>query len=437
MRIALITLGCPKNLVDAEHMLGGLVDAGHALVADPSSADVVIVNTCAFLDSAVRESSDTVNEVLALRQKGWPGRVVVAGCLPERYGRRTFEMLPGVDAVVGCLSVERIVDVVESATSGERPLLVGPGRPSVDGLLPRVLGTPGHIAYLRISEGCDNRCAYCVIPSIRGGLVSRDPEDVLLEAEELTRSGVRELVPIAQDTTAYGMDIASSVTLAGLLERLDRVGAVWVRLLYAHPARVTDELLAAVADCDHVVRYMDVPIQHIADAVLGPMRRGTDGRFLRRRVERIRSRIPGVTLRTSVIVGFPGEDEAAFSELRDFLDEGWFEHIGVFEYSREEGSPAYAMGEGAPADVARERALVLLDAAARRAAARYGELVGSRVEVMVDEPGPHATGRLEGQAWELDGIVTIDDPAGSLEQGRLATVTVTGVDTFDLTAEAG
>ena len=340
MRISLITLGCPKNLVDAEHMLGALSDAGHDLVGDPSAADVVIVNTCSFIASAVQESLAAVREVLDLRSTGWNGRVIVAGCLPERYGRKTFDLAPGVDAVVGCSSVERIVEVVGAAIDGRRACHIAEhGRP-VDGRLPRILGTPRHIAYLRISEGCDNRCAYCVIPSIRGPLVSRPMDDIVTEAEELAAVGVRELVPIAQDTTAYGMDIASTSALPELLRRLDVLGFTWIRLLYAHPARVSDELLDALSETEHVARYLDVPIQHIADGVLAGMRRGTDGRFLRQLVDRIRSRVPGMSLRTSVIVGFPGEGDAEFDELRSFLDEGCFDHVGVFEYSPEEGSPS-------------------------------------------------------------------------------------------------
>ncbi|MBD3367843.1 MAG: 30S ribosomal protein S12 methylthiotransferase RimO [Candidatus Eisenbacteria bacterium] len=434
MRIALITLGCPKNLIDAEHMLGALHDAGHDLVGDPASSDVVIVNTCSFIASAVDESSRAVRDVLALREEGWRGRVLVAGCLPERYGRRTFQMFPGVDAVVGCLSVARILDAVEGAAAGDRPLHVGTRGRSVDGRFPRILGTPGHLAYIRISEGCDNRCAYCVIPSIRGPLVSHPARAIIHEARELHRAGVRELIPVAQDTTAYGMDIAPSVSLAGLLAELDDVGIPWIRLLYAHPARITDDLLETLGRGRHLARYLDVPIQHVSDAILAPMNRKTDGRAVRGLADRIRRVVPDMTLRTSVIVGFPGEGPTEFEELRRFLAAGPFDHLGVFEYSPEEGSPAFRLGEGASREETRERAGILLEEARERTERRHGELVGSTVEVLIDEPGPAAVGRTEGLAWELDGVVRIDDPAGALRPGAFATVEVTGASGFDLEA---
>lgn len=435
MRIALITLGCPKNLIDAEHMLGALHEAGHVLVGDPASADVVIVNTCSFIESAVRESTETVNEVLGLSSEGWTGSVVVAGCLPERYGSRTVEMLPGVDGVVGCSAVNRIVETVEDAAAGRRPVHVGVWDAPVDGRFPRILGTPAHVAYLRISEGCDNRCAYCVIPSIRGPLRSRPSREIIAEAERLSEGGVRELVPVAQDITAYGMDIASETSLAGLLRELDAVGVPWLRLLYAHPARVTDDVIGAIAGLPHVVRYLDMPIQHISDGVLRSMGRGMDGSGIRDLVARIRDRVPGIALRTSVMVGFPGEGEAEFEELSEFLNSGAFDHVGVFGYSPEAGTDAVALGDGAPREVARERAERLVREAKARTEARHRALAGSEIDVLIDEPGPRAVGRSEALAWELDGVVLIDDPSLTLAPGDFVRVRVVGASGFDIEAE--
>jgi ribosomal protein S12 methylthiotransferase len=435
MRIALITLGCPKNLVDAEHMLGALDEAGHTLVGDPADADVVIVNTCSFIEPAVRESCEVIGSVIGLRETGWPGRVLVAGCLPERFGERTIDLVPGVDAVVGCSAVGSIAEAVGRLSRGESSILTGRAEPLVDGRLPRILGTPGHIAYIRISEGCDNRCAYCLIPSIRGGLRSRPLDDIVAEARELEAVGVRELVPVAQDTTAYGMDIASSPSAAGLLTALDGVGIPWIRLLYAHPARVSDALIDVVRASDHVVRYLDLPIQHVDDRILQAMNRRTDGAFIRRLVDRIRDRVPGITLRTSVIVGFPGEDDRAFEALRSFLDDGAFEHVGVFEYSPEEGTAARELGDGPSGDVVRERAGILMSEARVRTEARHRDLVGTEVDILVDEPGPRAVGRTEGLAWELDGVVRIDDPDGALTAGSFARVVMTGAEGYDLTGE--
>ncbi|MCK4513266.1 MiaB/RimO family radical SAM methylthiotransferase, partial [bacterium] len=305
MKIAVITLGCPKNLVDTEVMLGLLADEGHEFAADPAEAEVIIVSTCSFISAAVLESRAVVDECLQLKDAGTVGHVIVAGCLPQRYAAATWEMFPGVDAVVGCSDFERIADVVREVADGRTVYKVGVPDALYDERSPRVRGTPGHIAYVKIAEGCENCCSYCMIPSIRGALRSRAPSSVVREVTALVDAGVVEINLIAQDTTAYGTDIASDVTLPRLLSALAHTGVPWIRILYTHPAHVTDELLSAMSEVESVVPYLDMPVQHISDRILAAMGRRTNGEHIRSLVRRTRDTIPGVAIRSSVIVGFP------------------------------------------------------------------------------------------------------------------------------------
>ncbi len=437
MRIALITLGCPKNLVDAEVMLGLLDEAGHTLVEDPRGADIAIVNTCSFISSAVEESKSVVEECVALKRDGLLGGVLVAGCLPQRYGDDTFEVLPGVDGVVGCSAFDRIVEAAEALAASPRVSIVEEPVRIYDHLSPRVLATPPHLAYVKISEGCDNRCRYCTIPSIRGALRSRDPDSVVEEARSLLDIGVREINLIAQDTTAYGTDIASYSLLPALITRLSRLGVPWIRLLYTHPARVTDELLSTMAKETGIVPYIDVPIQHVSDSVLAAMGRGIDGAGIRSLLERARRTVPGLTVRSSVMVGFPGEGEEEFEELLSFVKEGHIEHLGVFEFSPEPGTPAAGMRPEVPREVASARAKLLIETMEALAAARGRRLLGSRATVLVDVAADKVLGRTAGQAWEMDGHVVIEGPhADILREGEFAEVTFERAAGFDLVARA-
>jgi len=432
MKIALITLGCPKNLVDAEIMLGLLDEAGHTLVASPDGADVAIVNTCSFIASAVQESADVVRNCLGLKREGHCGAVLVAGCLPQRYGNAVFDMLPGVDGVVGCSDVAEITSAVAALVAGRSVTSVHEPIFLYDHTTPRVLGTPDHIAYVKISEGCDNRCAYCMIPSIRGRLRSRAEHSVRREVDELVEAGVREINLIAQDTTAYGTDIASHGLLAELLKELDETGADWIRILYTHPAHLTDDVIDAVASLDSVVPYLDIPIQHIADHILRSMGRGTDGAQIRSLIKRVRDRVPDVWVRSSVIVGFPGETDRDFDELRGFIATGAIDHLGVFEFSPEDGTPAALLEGRVPQETASARARALIDLAESLAVTRGTRLAGHRVTVLVDEVGEHLiTGRHAGQAWELDGIVLVPATAG-VKRGDMIEVEVAGAAGFDL-----
>jgi ribosomal protein S12 methylthiotransferase len=439
MKIAVITLGCPKNLVDTEVMLGLLADEGHEFASEVGEADTVIVSTCSFISAAVEESRDVVDQCLALKTGGAVRHVIVAGCLPQRYGAATWDMLPGVDAVVGCSDFEKIAQVVREVESDASVFSVSVPRALYDDSSPRVLGTPGHIAYVKIADGCDNRCAYCTIPSIRGALRSRTPESVLREVAALAESGVREVNLIAQDTTAYGTDIAPDVTLPALLSALADTGVPWIRVLYTHPAHVTDELLSAMSDLEPVVPYLDLPIQHISDRVLAAMGRRTDGEHIRSLIARVRETVSDVSIRSSVMVGFPGETEGEFQELFEFVRQGNVDYLGVFEYSPEPGTPAFSLPGNVEAETASERARAIVETMERLTEARTRDMIGRAVTVLIDTPGSvetkrRAVGRTSGQAWEMDGEVLIEPAGRGLEEGCFARVEVTGGAGFDLKA---
>jgi len=437
VKIAFITLGCPKNLVDTEVMLGILAQAGHQFAGDPAEADVAIVSTCSFIAAAVQESREVIDGCLALKDRGLVERVVVAGCLSQLYGERTWNMFPVVDGVVRCSDFERIDDVVREVLEGRRVYRVGVPYALYDDASPRVLGTPAHLAYVKIADGCDNNCAYCTIPTLRGRLRSREPHSVVREVLDLVESGVREVDLIAQDTTAYGTDIASDTPLPDLLSALDDTGVLWVRVLYTHPAHVTEELFSAMAGIPSVVPYLDMPIQHISDRVLERMGRRTDGERIRALLRSARRTVPGIAIRSSVMTGFPGETEDDFRELHEFIRAGNIDHLGVFEFSPEDGTPACSMPGQVDAETASERARLLIEAMEVVTEARGRELVGRELDVMVDASAgvaAPAEARTPGQAWEMDGIVFLEGETGGLAPGDLARVTVTGARGFDLIA---
>ncbi|MGD8395762.1 MAG: 30S ribosomal protein S12 methylthiotransferase RimO, partial [Candidatus Eiseniibacteriota bacterium] len=418
--VACVTLGCPKNQVDSEAMLGILHRAGLATTADLGTADVAIVNTCSFIEPAREESIDAILEVARQKQRGRLRALVVAGCLVQRYGRELLREMPEIDALLGTGALGEIGTVVSGLLAGEpgeeRVHIGAPGAP-IAALDARVLSTPPHHAYLKISEGCDHRCAFCIIPSLRGPLRSRPVESLVAEAERLVEGGVRELNLISQDTTGYGTDLPGGrAELPRLLAALDRVaGLVWIRLLYTYPAFWDERLMAAVAGLSHVVPYVDVPIQHVTDRMLKRMRRGIGAARQRRLLERLRERIPGVALRTTVLVGHPGERPEDHAALVDALESFRFERLGVFPYSREEGTAA---GEDdaqvPPAEItARYEETVAL--ARRLALERHEERLGELIEVMID--GPPVDGRTPARStWdapEVDGTVWLEDGAGS------------------------
>ncbi len=433
----MLSLGCPKNLVDGEVMLGRLRGAGYELVADTRQADVVVVNTCAFIDRAKQESVDAILEMAREKESGRAKRLVVTGCLSQRYDEELRREIPEIDASLGTGQVEEIV----RAVSGDATSLAdaGPGLPTwvYDHTTPRVLSTPPWLAYVKISEGCDYTCSFCIIPTLRGKHRSRNVEDVVSEVRALAARGVREIVLVAQDSTRYGLDHGIRDGLAYLLRRLGRVeGIRWIRIMYAYPATLSDPILEAIASEEKVVKYVDIPLQHASESVLKRMKRPTGKGNLLGMVERIRQRVPGVAIRTTFIVGFPGETEADFEELLAFVESGQFESVGVFTYSDEEGTGSFELPDRVPAKVKERRRQRLMSLQKRISTRRNRTRVGERLEVLVE--GTHddtdllLRGRAATQAPEIDGQVLIND--GTAAPGSFVTCEVTDAHPYDLVA---
>jgi ribosomal protein S12 methylthiotransferase len=437
-RVHLLTLGCPKNQVDSEVMLGELVRAGHEVVLDPDAADVLVVNTCAFIGPAKEESIEAILDAARVKAAREGRRLVVTGCLAQRYADDLVRELPEVDAFVGTGDLTRIAEAVNGPAAAEPVVYRGAQHElPAHGVSPRIRTGAWWTAYLKVSEGCDHRCSFCIIPKIRGRHESRPMDDVLAEAEALVADGAVELNLIAQDLTAYGRDLDDDSSLARLLRAIAvRVPAArWLRLLYAYPASVTDELLEVIATEPAVCKYLDMPLQHIADEMLRAMRRERSGAAIRRLVQRIRTAVPGIALRSAFIVGFPGETEAHVAELCDFLDEAEFDRVGVFQYSQEEGTAAALLGGQVADRVKRQRWQRVMATQARVAARRARARVGHQIEVLVEaeggRPGTYV-GRSRDQAPEIDGVVRLH---GAGAPGDLVLARITGADTYDLLGE--
>jgi ribosomal protein S12 methylthiotransferase len=435
LRVGLVSLGCPKNLVDSEVMLGRLQARGHQLVPDAQDADVIVVNTCAFIDRAKQESIDTILEMAREKETGRARRLVVTGCLAQRYDQELRREIPEIDASLGTGQVEDIVRAVE----GEGTSVDADVTPTwvYDHVAPRVMTTAGHTAYLKISEGCDYSCPFCIIPTLRGKHRSRAPEDVVAEARALAERGVKELVLIAQDSTRYGLDRGLRDGLAPLLRALGAVdGIQWIRVMYAYPATMSDRILDAIAEVPQVVKYVDMPLQHASDAVLQRMKRPTGRGNLRGMVERVRQRVPGVAFRTSFIVGFPGETDAEFDELLAFVREAEFDHLGVFTFSDEEGTTSFDLpGRVAPGVKERRRRKLLAEQkriSTRRNRRRVGERLPVLVEGLHEDSDLLLRGRLATQAPDIDGGVIIND--GTALAGTFVTCEVTEAHPYDLVA---
>jgi ribosomal protein S12 methylthiotransferase len=409
-KVYLLTLGCPKNQVDSEVMIGLLAGEGHELVLDPAAADVLVVNTCSFIEPAKVESIDAILDCARLKAARAGRRLVVTGCLAQRYADELRRELPEVDVFVGTGELAAITTAVTVPPQPGTPLVyVGAGHTLAELDRPRVVVSPFFSAYLKVSEGCNHRCSFCIIPRIRGRHESRPLASLVREAEQLAAQGVVELNLVAQDLTAYGRD-RRDATLADLLRALARVDGIrWIRILYAYPNYVTDELLEVIATEEKVCRYIDMPLQHISDRVLHRMRREREGDALRALIARIRRRVPDVVLRTSFIVGFPGETDAEFAELVAFVRDAAFDRVGVFRYSQEDHTPAAALPEQVAGDVKAHRHDVLMRAQAAVAAAANARLVGRTVEVLVCEQAARGrlVGRTRGQAPEIDGVVRV------------------------------
>lgn len=426
VRVAIASLGCAKNLVDTEQILGRLGEAGYAVTDEPREADVLLVNTCGFIQAAKEESLETVLSLAATKGHGRCRALVLVGCLAQRYGERLWRELPEVDAVVGTGEYDRLPAILERVLGGERVLAVGAA-----GYLPeeapRLVTTGPATAYLKIAEGCDHACAFCAIPLMRGGFRSRSLESVVREARALASAGVRELILVAQDTTAYGRDRYGKPVLSELLHRLAEVPElVWVRFLYGHPSHVPDGLLTAMAEEPKVVKYLDLPLQHASAAVLRRMRRPGNGDVYLKLLEKVRTAIPGLVLRSTFIVGFPGETEDDFAELVDFLRAAKLEHAGFFAYSPEEGTDAARLRGRVPAPVAEERLEEAQRVQRRISAAHQRARQGGRERILVERAGTRTVeGRSVREAPEVDGRVVLRGraQAGSFVWGRIERTT--------------
>jgi ribosomal protein S12 methylthiotransferase len=440
---AFVSLGCPKNLVDSERMLGKLCQAGYALTPEADGADVVVVNTCGFIEPARQESLGVIREMLDLKRQGRVGAVVVAGCLAERKGDELLQEVPEVDHIVGVFGREEIVSVVDRSLyqkrREEQRSLFRPAPVKALEDTARLRITPRHYAYLKISEGCDRLCTFCAIPGMRGKHVTKPIEEVVQEARELAADGVRELILVAQDSTYYGLDLYGEVRFAELLRELDQIdGIEWIRVLYAYPAYVTTELLATLGSAKKIVPYLDMPLQHINDRMLKRMQRRVNREQTEELLGKLRQPIPGLTLRTTFIVGFPGETEAEFAELCDFVRSSCFERMGVFTYSLEPGTPAERLPEHLPEDVKQARRNALMAIQQEVAFAHASAQVGKEMEMIVDAADPevpgHVLARTTADAPDIDCVVRLKGK--NLRPGNLVQARITGADGYDLMARA-
>jgi ribosomal protein S12 methylthiotransferase len=437
--VGLVSLGCPKNLVDSEVMLGQLRARGYEVVADPKRADVIVVNTCAFIDKAKQESVDAILEMAREKELGGARRLVVTGCLAQRYDEELRREIPEIDATLGTGQVEDVLRAVEGEATHTD---AASGLPTwvYDHEKPRVLSTPSYLAYVKISEGCDYTCSFCIIPTLRGRHRSRPVDDVVAEARALAERGVREIVLVAQDSTRYGLDLGLRDGLARLLRRLGAIDALrWIRVMYAYPATVTDKVLEAIAEEPKVVKYIDIPLQHASEEILKRMKRPTGRGNLLGLVERMREKVPGVALRSSFIVGFPGETEADFQELLAFVEAARFDHLGAFTYSDEEGTTSFGLPGSVPPRTRERRRRQLMALQQRLARCRNGTRVGERVEVLVEGAHPESDlllrGRAAFQAPEIDGSVILADVGDRApEAGDFVQAEVTEAHDYDLVA---
>lgn len=435
--VYMVNLGCPKNLVDGEVMLGLLAREGYSITLDPEQAAVLMVNTCSFINEAKEESIDTILELARYKEQSPTKQLIVTGCLAQRYGQELRGSLPEVDVFVGTGEFIRVTEILRQKRSVlDGPLTyVGAAHVLPDHTAPRLTTTPFYTAYLKIAEGCNHKCAFCIIPKIRGLQESRPIDSLVAEASMLAAQGVRELNLIAQDLTAYGRERRDGTTLLGLLRALCQIDGIdWIRLLYCYPNYIDEPLLRCIAEEEKICPYLDIPLQHISDRMLRVMRREKSGDGIRRLLDRIRAYVPGVVLRTSFIVGFPGEQEEDFQQLLGFVSEADIDHVGVFQYSQEEGTAAGVMPEQISEETKQQRWRLLMERQARVARKKNLAQIGSVQDVLV---GGHTEqgrlwGRTRGQAAEIDGVVFLDRI--SADVGEIIPVQIVGVAGYDLRA---
>jgi ribosomal protein S12 methylthiotransferase len=442
-KFSIVSLGCARNLVDSEVMAGVLQSNNYEVVSDPADADVVMVNTCGFIGAAKEESIDTIVEMGRLKELGKLKKMVVAGCLSQRYPTELAAELSEVDLFIGTGEVPRIAEILRQHEQTRQRQYVGVPSYIYDHATPRVRSTPSHTAFVKVSEGCDHKCAFCIIPQLRGPHRSRSIDSVVSETLELAQVGVREINLIAQDLTAYGRDRKDGTTLYKLLREMSQVDDLqWIRLLYSYPNFLDRELLDLIANSGKICKYVDIPFQHISQRLLQRMRRGKSGSAVRETVDKLRQAIPGLTLRTSIIVGFPGETDAEFAELLDFVEATEFDRLGVFKYSEEEGTSAAKL-DGKVSEAEKEnRWQEVMDIQAAISRKKNQALIGTIQNVMIDGidfDSGRCSGRTESHAPEVDGVVYIDEDSfdGGVppEAGNMLLVKITGASDYDLIGE--
>ncbi len=438
-KVSLVSLGCPKNLVDAEVMLGHLPKDRFEIITDEAQADIIVVNTCSFIQDAKDESIDTILEVADYKKNGKCKMLVVSGCLPQRYQEELAAELPEVDLFMGTSEAARIVELLD-ARAGQSGQLQAISHPDYiyDHDTPRAQSSPFYTTYVKIADGCSNHCSYCIIPQLRGTLRSRPVDSVVKEVGALVARGVKEINLIAQDITAYGADRHDGATIEGLLKELVKIeGLSWIRLLYAYPDGISDELIELMATQEKICNYLDLPLQHIDDHILGLMNRRVDEAAIRALVARMRSRIPDLVMRTSFIVGFPGETDIQFAKLLSFVKEGHFDRVGVFRYSREDGTSAATMPQQITEPVKRSRHNALMKAQAQVSLDKNKAMIGRRIAVLVEGVSEESElllqGRSTGQAPDIDGIVLIT--SGQTEVGQIIELDITDASEYDLIGE--
>lgn len=445
MKIGVVSLGCPKNLVDSETMLGLIHEENYEITNDPSEAEIIIVNTCGFIESAKEESINTILQMAEYKKSGSCKYIIVTGCLSQRYAEELFNELPEADAIAGVEVYDEIGSIIKRVMNGERFIMLERSKPDViytskETFLPRILTTPSYTAYLKIAEGCDNCCSYCAIPKIRGPYRSKPMEQVLKEAKALADNGVKELIVVAQDTTRYGEDLpGGKLLLADLLKELNKIESLkWIRVMYCYPNNFTDELIETFASLDKVCKYVDLPLQHASNRLLASMNRYDTREEVETLLAKLRKRIPGIVIRTTFIVGFPGETDADFEELKEFVEQQRFENAGVFAYSQEEGTVAGAMPNQIPDEIKQERYHELMALQAQISEEIHKDTEGQTLEVLVegieeDGSGLHY-GRSYREAPDIDGLVFIENP-GDIKPGCFVEVNILQGFTYESVGE--
>lgn len=445
MKIGVVSLGCPKNLVDSETMLGLIHEENYEITNDPSEAEIIIINTCGFIESAKEESINTILQMAEYKKSGSCKYIIVTGCLSQRYAEELFNELPEADAIAGVEVYDEIGSIIKRVMNGERFIMLERSKPDViytskETFLPRILTTPSYTAYLKIAEGCDNCCSYCAIPKIRGPYRSKPMEQVLKEAKALVDNGVKELIVVAQDTTRYGEDLpGGKLLLADLLKELNKIESLkWIRVMYCYPNNFTDELIETFASLDKVCKYVDLPLQHASNRLLASMNRYDTREEVETLLTKLRKRIPGIVIRTTFIVGFPGETDADFEELKEFVEQQRFENAGVFAYSQEEGTVAGAMPNQIPDEIKQERYHELMALQAQISEEIHKDTEGQTLEVLVegieeDGSGLHY-GRSYREAPDIDGLVFIENP-GDIKPGCFVKVNILQGFTYESVGE--